>query len=590
MNQNSYISKILKIILPFGKKRFGWVVILSIVQGVLQALSIFSILPFLAFVTSPETIKNSNGFKEIEPYLPAFIEENLILSAGLILITLILLSNTVNLLSDYYRQKYSTHTALLIGTDLLTVYAYQPYAFHLSNNSGELIKRIQSDVNRFLAGGILPFIVIISTLINLFFILILLILVNWKVIVVSCMFFSVLVWISNVLFAQKMTKGSRERKEMESKRYQTGFQLLTGIKSATIHNAQQYFLKRFKKQWSVIANHDTFLAVASNGPRYVIEAVAFAGIVLLVLYLNNQNTSLQTVIPTLALFVMAAYRILPNFQVVNAQLNLMKSYSYTVDIITEDFIEKDKIKKNESDAVSGLKKELPFNHKIIVKGLYFRYSGASVDSLKNLNLEIVKGQRVGIIGASGAGKSTFVDIILGLLKPTKGFVQVDAQSLDNTNISTWRQKIGYVPQEIFLIDDTVIRNIAFGINSEDIDFSKIIKAAKLAQIDDFITTMSEGYDTICGDRGVKLSGGQRQRIVLARALYHEPEVLIFDEATSALDNETEKRLLESIESLPRDLTILQIAHRMETIKSCDLVFNFINGKLDSIISPKDMTN
>ncbi|OZV69244.1 ABC transporter ATP-binding protein [Winogradskyella aurantia] len=580
MKNSHYLKKILNLILPFGRKRFIWVVFLSISQGILQALSIFSILPFLSFVTNPDMIAQSGLYLKFEYLLPPAIKDNLVLTSGCIAITLILLSSLTNVFADYYRSKYANDTGMLIGSKLLAIYAYQPYIFHVQNNSGELVKRIQGDVNSFMAGAITPLIEIISKFINIIIIFILLLFINWQVILVAVVFFSAILFISNLFFRKRIILGNLDRKDMVSARYQSAFQLLTGIKSAIIHNSQEYFLKRFKKQWQIIANHDSFLTLASNGPRYAIEGIVFSGIIILVLFMFSKGNSLENILPIFVLFVMAAYRILPGLQIISASLNRMKSHQYAVDILTEDF--KDKIITEENQNTTLEKRPIVFSEKILLKDLCFRYPNVSEDTLRSINLTIKKGQRVGIIGSSGAGKSTLVDAVLGLLKPSRGGIIIDHKPLNETNIASWRKKIGYVPQDIFLIDDTVINNIAFGVPEKDIDLEKVKAAAKLAQIHDFISeTMSEGYKTICGDRGIKLSGGQRQRIVLARALYGEPEILIFDEATSALDNETEKRLIASIDALPKNLTIIQIAHRLETLKNTDVIFVFKKGKLKS---------
>lgn len=577
------IHQILTLLVPFGRRELVFVLALVFLQGVVQAVGIFSIMPFLALATNPEGILASSFGQRLMQIFPSIGVDNVVVLAGAITMTLLVLTNVVNGLTDYYRARYAYFSGMRIGSYLLHAYAHQPYVFHLKNNSAELVKRLQSEVNTFTAGILIPFLDIISRGVNVLLILAMLLLVNPVVCIVVFFVFGTLLCLSSVGFRRPVIRGNIERKSLISQRFLSANQLLTGVKTAIIHRCQGYFVSRFEKAYQQIAAHDSFVVIASNGPRYVIESLAFSSMVILVLVLHLRDQSLQSVLPALVFFVVASYRMLPALQTIYGQIIKIQSQRFAVDILYDDYTLLRPVTVAAvmaSPAVGGQADRLAFEHEIVFDRVSYRYPESTKLSLRDVSFTIKKGSKIGIVGSSGAGKSTLVDLLIGLLPPYAGNIKVDGTGLDDASVSAWQSLVGYVSQDIFLLDDTLRSNIAFGVATENIVEAQVIAAAKVAQIHDYIVQdMPEAYDTVCGERGVRLSGGQRQRIALARALYHQPNVLIFDEATSALDNETERNLVTAIDALPDYFTIVTVAHRLSTVRNCDRILVFDKGCL-----------
>ena len=576
-----FIHQVLTLLLPFGKRDLVVVLALVLCQGMLQAIGIFSIMPFLALATNPESALASKAGQQIVKMFPAISADSVVVIAGITTVTLLLLSGVVNGITDYFRSRYAYFSGMRIGGYLLYAYANQPYVFHLKHNSAELVKRLQSEVNMFTSGTLVPCLEIVSRGVNVLLILAMLLLVNPVVCVIVFTAFGLSLGVSFLVFQRSIIRGNIERKQLISHRFLAANQLLTGIKTAMVHRRQGYFVNRFNQAYQRIAAHDSFVAIASNGPRYVIESLAFSSMAVLILVLHLQGQSLQAVLPSLVFFVVASYRMLPALQSIYGQITRIQSQRFAVDTLYDDF----KLLHSVPvvPAKTSLTCSLCFEREIVFDRVTYRYPESNQMSLQNVSFVIEKGSKIGVVGASGAGKSTLVDLLIGLLRPYAGSIKVDDTVLEEGSVPGWQSLVGYVSQDIFLLDDTLRNNIAFGIPADDIVEDQVIAAAKIAQIHDHIMRDTpEGYDTACGERGVRLSGGQRQRIALARALYHQPNVLIFDEATSALDNETERNLVAAIETLPNYFTIVTVAHRLSTVRNCDRILVFEKGHLADV--------
>ena len=309
-------------------------------------------------------------------------------------------------------------------------------------------------------------------------------------------------------------------------------------------------------------------------PRFVLEAIAFGGILLIILYILANTGSVNDAIPIISLYAFAGYRLMPAIQVIYLSSTRLKFVGPALDKIINDIKNLKPLNLNQNQGV------LNFNKAIDLKNISYNYPNSQRTSLKNINLSIPNSSRVGIMGQTGCGKTTMVDIILGLLDPEKGTLEVDGQIIKDQNRRSWQRSIGYVPQQIYLSDDTIAANIAFGVDPKDINKDLVERASKIANLHEFvINELPDQYETSVGERGIRLSGGQRQRIGIARALYHNPKVLILDEATSALDDQTEKVVMEAIHNLDKNITIIIIAHRLSTIKNCDIVYLLEKGEL-----------
>jgi ATP-binding cassette, subfamily B, bacterial PglK len=361
--------------------------------------------------------------------------------------------------------------------------------------------------------------------------------------------------------------------------YREAHQMLSGIKPVKVHGAEEHFLARFAGHSAIIAKMGARVSIF-NSARYVVEPLAFGGLVVAVLLLAARGRDFSDILPNLGVMALAGYRLLPSIQLLYSQLTQVSSMRHVVDEVYDEFVvaetEGSVPPATSSDALAQAR---PFrwNDSITLREVSFRYPGAPRPALNEISITIAKNTSLGLIGPTGSGKSTFVDLLLGLYHPTAGEILIDDEPLTPALVPAWQASIGYVPQDIFLMDDTIARNIAFGLPDAEIDRTRLREACAMAQLLDFIEVeLPAGFETIVGERGIRLSGGQRQRIGLARALYHRPSLLILDEATSALDVATEARLLEALRSLAGKLTMVVSAHRLSAIAGCDNVVDLSN--------------
>jgi ABC-type multidrug transport system fused ATPase/permease subunit len=333
-------------------------------------------------------------------------------------------------------------------------------------------------------------------------------------------------------------------------------------------------LRRFSDPARAFARHQASAQVVSQLPRFALEAIAFGGMLLVVLYLMAQNGGFSNALPVIALYAFAGYRLMPALQAIYKSVTSVRFAAPALEALHADLMGLQPANPHQAGEA------LPLNHAITLSDVTYSYPNAPQPALKELNLTIPARATVGLVGATGSGKTTTVDVMLGLLEPQRGTLAVDGVVIDETNRRAWQRAIGYVPQHIYLADDSVAANIAFGLEAKDIDPMAVERAAKIANLHEFVMEeLPEQYQTTVGERGVRLSGGQRQRIGIARALYHDPQVLILDEATSALDNLTEQAVMEAVHNLGREITIILIAHRLSTVKACDTIFLLEKGEL-----------
>lgn len=579
-NVSDLLRRVLFLARPYGRAKLAGVLSLSLVQGVFQMIGVTSIFPFLALAADPDRIRRSHFGTRFLSLFPPMENFQLLLIAGVIAIAAILVSNAVNLLAEYARTRYSQNFAHWLQVRLLRRMASQPYPYFLQRNSGDLLKKVLGDVQSYTNGVLLPLLDTVTRAVIAMLLLATLFLVQPVIAVSAAIGLGGFYVITFRVLARKRRDVDENLRTHVTGWFREAIQILNGIKPVKVHRAEEHFLARFAGHSAIIAKMNARMSIFSNSARYLVEPLAFGGLVVAVLLLAARGRDFSDILPNLGVMALAGYRLLPALQLLYVQLTQVSTMRHAMDEVYDEFVAAE-TDGSVSAAISSdplaRVKPLRWNDSITLCEICFRYPDASRPVLDEFSLSIAKNTSLGVIGPTGSGKSTLVDLLLGLYQPTAGEILIDAEPLTPALVPAWQASIGYVPQDIFLIDDTIARNVAFGLPDSEIDPGQLREACAMAQILDFIETeLRDGFDTNVGERGVRLSGGQRQRIGLARALYHRPSLLILDEATSALDIATEAKLLEALRSLAGKLTMVVAAHRLSTIAGCDNVVNLSN--------------
>jgi ATP-binding cassette, subfamily B, bacterial PglK len=579
-NVSNLLRRVLFLARPYGRAKLAGVFSLSLAQAVFQMIGVTSIFPFLALAADPDRIRRSNFGTRFLSLFPPMENFQLLLVAGVIAIAAILVSNAVNLLAEYARTRYAMNFAHWLRVRLLRRMASQPYTYFLQRNSGDLLKKVLGDVLNYTVGVLLPLLDTVTRFVIAVLLLATLFLVQPVIAVSAAIGLGGFYVITFRLLARKRREVDENLREHAAGFFREAHQMLGGIKPVKVHRAEEHFLARFAGHSAIMAKMNARVSIFSNSARYVVEPLAFGGLVVAVLLLAARGRDFSDILPNLGVMALAGYRLLPALQLLYSQLTQVSTMRHAVDEVYDEFAAAE-TDGSVSPAISSdaLARARPFrwNDSITLREISFRYPGASRPVLDEFSLSIAKNTSLGVVGPTGSGKSTFVDLLLGLYQPTAGEILIDDRPLTPALIPAWQASIGYVPQDIFLIDDTIARNVAFGLPEDQIDSEQLREACVTAQLLDFIEIeLPDGFDTIVGERGIRLSGGQRQRIGLARALYHRPSLLILDEATSALDVATEAKLLEALRSLAGKLTMVVAAHRLSTIAGCDKVVDLSN--------------
>lgn len=577
---------LLNLLHHLGSRRrvqFFILLILMLITSLMEVLSLGSVLPFLNALSSPEKIFNHHFFQSIASILNITEPSQVILPITLLFITLVIFSGIFKILVFWSSTKFS----FAVGSDLsINIYRrtlYQPYTVHCDRNSSQIISVINAKTK-----GVIGIINTILSLINsgITFVAILLSFIFFSSAIILGVFFCFgLLYFVLIRLTRKKLHINSEYISMESsqviKYLQEG---LGGIRDIIIERTQETYCKIYEKSNSALRRASASNVFISATPKYIIETLAIMTLAVIVYFITKKTGGLSNSLPMLGFLVMGVQRLLPIMQqfyaswtqVVGGRASLRDVLKLLDQPLPLDFDKK--------------VKPLKFDKSITLKNLSFSYNSQKPYLLKDLNLIIPKGSRIGFIGATGSGKSTLLDIIMGLLQPSSGQLVIDTQEINLKTISSWQTHIAHVPQNIFLTDSSIEQNIAFGTPYDQIDKNRVKLAASKAQIAKTIESWPSKYQTSVGERGLRLSGGQRQRIGIARALYKKAKVLILDEATSALDNNTEASVMRSIDALGKDLTILIVAHRLSTLKECTFIVELENGRIKRIGSYDEILN
>lgn len=556
----------------FHKKELLIISFLLIIGMILEIGGIGILVPSLSFLLKSDISGKSYLFNNFLFKIGITTHLQIIILGLLILVLFYVLKAIFLLYLSYRQSKFSTKLSVDLSNKLFSGYLNMPYSFHLQNSSTQLQKNIQIEILHF--GGISLATMVLSTEISAILgIALFLIFVEPVGAISIIFFFGLFSFIFNKLTNYRIKNWGYLRQEYDNKSIKLLSEGLGGIKQVKLSSIENFYLKKFNEFDTKKATLNTRIQVLNAIPRLYLEVLAVIGVSILVVIMTLQSKSATELIPVLGVFVAAAFRMIPSINRIMNSLQTIAFAQSVIDVLEKQFKMISDFEKNPEPI-----EKFQFKDNIIVSNLCFKYPEVEKLAIKNINIVIKKGDFIGFIGTSGSGKSTLIDNIAGLLSPISGEILVDNINI-GTNIKGWQSQIGYVPQTIFLIDDTLKRNIAFGISDTEIDEEKMNKAILDSQLFNVINRLPNGIETIVGERGVRLSGGERQRIGIARALYNNPEILILDEATSSLDNETEKDFMDSINALQGLKTILIIAHRLSTIKNCNKVFELKNGVL-----------
>jgi len=548
------------------KKQFLLIFILMIISSLAEIISVGAIFPFLGVLTAPEHIYSHSLMQPVIKILGITSSEQLFLPLVISFVISVVVAGVLRVFLLYVINRFEQ----LIGTEFSAhIYRrtlYQDYATHIGHNSSEIISSIISKVNIVIKGVIIPVLELLSSSLSLFGIMFILVFIDYKIALVSFGIFGAIYWILYSFLHKKIIINSQYISSGSTNTIKALQEGLGGIRDILIDSNQEFYCKLFIQADTPYRRAISDNNFISYAPRFVIETLGLVLISGLAYYLSQQKDGISVAIPMLGLLAMAAQRLMPAIQKIYSSVTSIKGSYYSV---------KDILYLLDQTISSYIDQQqlsiVPFKKDIKLDNVWFRYNKKTPWILKEVNLTFNKGSRIGFVGETGRGKSTLLDLVMGLLSPTKGHLKIDSKIVSMNNIRLWQSHIAHVPQNIYLSDGTIEENIAFGIPADKIDAESVKKVAELANISKFIDSCAQGYKTFVGERGVRLSGGQRQRIGIARALYKSADVLIFDEATNALDVETESAIMESIERLGKNLTIFIITHRVTTLKACDLI-------------------
>ena len=576
-NVSDLIRRVLFLARPYGRKKLALVFLLSLAQGIFQVIGVTSIFPFLAIASDPERIRHSQFGVRFLALLPPMSNRELLITAGVIAIAALLLSNAINLLAEYARTRYANSFAHWLRVRLLRRMAAQPYGYFLQRNSGDLLRKVMGDVGNYTGGVLLPLLDSIARALTAALLLVTLFLVQPVIAFFAALGLGAFYFTIFRLLARKRQEVNEGFRTAFGGSYRDAQQMLGGIKPIKVHRTEEYFLSRFAGHSAVVAQMSSRVPIIANSTRYLIEPLAFGGLVLAVVVLAVRGRDFSDILPNLGVMAVAGYRLLPSLQLLYGQVTQLTSMRYSLDEVFDEFAAAERDEKSDNAEISLSKpRPIAWRDEIVLDTVSFVYPGTDRPVLDRFSITIQKNMSIGFIGPTGSGKSTLIDLLLGLHRPTSGRVLIDGQPLIPELVPSWQATIGYVPQEIFLIDDTIARNIALGVPDNEIDNGRLREVCAMAQILDFIGDLRDGFQATVGERGVRLSGGERQRLGVARALYHQPSLLLLDEATSALDIATEARLIEALRQLSGKLTIVIVAHRFSAVAGSDKLVDLGN--------------
>lgn len=572
------IKQLLLLLTDKQLKRFYLLQILVVVMAFAELLGIASIAPFMALVGDISLLETNSIFSYFYQISGIESPTDFLFYAGAIVLVMLTISTLVSMLTVWKLSMFGAHIGTELADRLYRYYMQQSWQFHASGSSAQLTKQVSTEAARISMDIIQPLMRMNAKLVLALFISISIVIYNPVIALLGLLIFSLSYFLLYSLVRKKLVNNGQKLSDVSTQRFRLMNEGFGGIKDILLLNRSHDFIERFQKNGRVFARAQGTNITISQVPRYFIELITFGAMVSLVLVLLKLHSgNLGEVLPILAVYALAAFKLLPALQQIYASITQIKGNLAAFEAVRDDLERSFETQKVNTD--TSKLNEMSLTHSISFKDIEFSYPNKDRAAVSNVNMSIPANSVIGLVGSSGSGKSTLIDLLLGLLIPQQGCIYIDDVRITATNKRAWQNLLGFVPQSIFLSEGTIAENVAFGVPKKDIHFQQVENALYLANLNELVEQLSDGINTKVGERGVQLSGGQRQRIGIARALYHEAEVLVFDEATSALDGITEKIVMDAIHEFSGKKTIIMIAHRLKTVEKCDLIYLMEQGKI-----------
>ncbi len=571
------IRQLFSLLTPSQYRRFFGLQILVVLMSFMEIVGVTSIIPFMALVGDMSQLQQDTMIAKVYNFSGMTSESEFLFLLGACVLLMLFVSSVISMFTIWRLCMFAHKIGVEIADTLYTHYLKQDWLFHATGSSAQLTKKVATEAVRVTNGLVIPLMAMNARIVFIFFMSFTIFIYDPKVAIVGFSVFAFAYLILYKLVRLRLQHNGEAISIVNEQRFRLMNEGFGGIKDVLLLGRDLDFINRFNKTGKIFANSSGSTEALTQVPRYLMELIAFGSMISLLLYLiATHDGNLSMVLPIISVYALATFKLLPALQQIYNSLGHIKANVSAFESIKQD------LKDSSETQVTEEKKEDDYMHpkqEVSLENISFKYPGKNELALSRLNISIPANSVIGIVGPSGAGKSTLVDILLGLIKPQQGRLMVDNIVINEKNRRSWQNTIGFVAQSIFLSEGTFAENVAFGIPSDQIDLKKVQQALKLSHLDEFIETLDDDIHTKVGERGVQLSGGQRQRVGIARALYHEAEVLVFDEATSSLDGITEKMIMESIDNLNGKKTIIMIAHRLKTIQNCDKIFFIDNGQV-----------
>lgn len=574
------LKELFGLLTPSQRKRFYILQVLVVLMAFAEIIGVASIVPFMTLVGDMSILEQSNIISDVYRLSGLESPENFVFLVGCGVLAALSVSSFISMITTWQLSMFAARVGSEIADSLYAHYLKQSWLFHASGSSAQLTKKIATEAQRVTSQIIQPLMQMNARIALAFFMSTAIFVYDPLVAVTGLAVFLGAYLVLYKLVRKVLHRNGQNISNVQELRFRLMNEGFGGIKDVLLLGRDDDFIRRFKQTGELFANSQGANTALGQVPRYFMELIAFGGMIALLLYLIvSHEGKLGAILPVMSVYALAAFKLLPALQLVYNSLAKIKGGMAAFESIRKDL--RDSRKAVQEELQPGVPDEgiEQFSHDIALENITFTYPDKEQPALNGLSLQIKANSVVGIVGPSGSGKSTLIDVFLGLITPQSGGLKIDDRPITKTNLRSWQNTIGFVPQSIFLSEGSIAENVAFGIASDLINFEQVSKALKLAHLDEFVQSLDEGVHTKVGERGVQLSGGQRQRIGIARALYHDADVLVFDEATSALDGMTEKMIMQAIHDFSGQKTIIMIAHRLKTVAKCDQIFFVDKGSI-----------